>query len=154
MDTLPTLPRRTYRNLLVASLLVVAASHAQTTSTNSNSNSGGSAAEIDACGVLVQSGGCVLFQANGGKYVLSDYADFKAGDAVRVVGTADPSCVTICAGADGCIRGAKVYDPSQFPCGQALPNFPGDICSGVAGGLTGVLGAGFVATRRRGARKP
>ncbi len=84
--------------------------------------------EIDACGVLTQGGGCVLFEGSGGKYVVAgDTGDFKFGDAVRVVGTLDPNCTTICSDADGCIRGATLYDPARLPCGTKLPNFPADI---------------------------
>jgi hypothetical protein len=78
--------------------------------------------EIDTCGVLVQSGSCVVIAVNGGNYVLSDYGRYRAGDSVRVVGTADPNCIQICPDADGCIRGATLYDPSQFPCGTAIPS--------------------------------
>lgn len=96
---------------------------------------------IDACGVLVQDGSCVLFQGGGGLLFLSDYGGFKAGDAVRVTGTIT-DCVTLCE-ADGCVAGAVVYDPTVLPCGEPLPDFPGDICAGVAAGLVGGLAGGI-----------
>ncbi|TWT45202.1 hypothetical protein RAS1_16240 [Phycisphaerae bacterium RAS1] len=85
---------------------------------------------IDACGVLVQGRECVLFEGGGGSYYLSNYGRFRAGDAVRVVGTVDPDCSAICSDADGCISGAEVYDPVSFPCGQPI-RVPFDPCSGV-----------------------
>lgn len=108
------------RNLAVL-LTVLAASSAWGQTTDPNTT------EIDACGVLVQSARCVLFEGGGGNYVLSDYGGFKAGDAVRVVGTVDTNCTSICSEADGCVRGAVVYDPTVLPCGTALPSFPGDL---------------------------
>lgn len=113
--------------------------------------------EIDACGVLVQAGSCVVFQTNGGNYVLADYGRYRAGDSVRVIGTADPDCVQICASADGCIRGATLYDPAQLPCGTDIPSLADDLipaltesaCSALSGSLAliGVIGAAL--TRRR-----
>lgn len=95
--------------------------------------------EIDACGVLVQGSRCVLFEGGGGKYVLSDYGHFKAGDAVRVVGTVDTNCTTLCSEADGCVRGAVVYDPAVLPCGTKLPNFPGDLATGLCSAASATL---------------
>lgn len=104
--------------------------------------------EIDACGVLVQSSRCVLFEGGGGNYVLSDYGGFKAGDAVRVVGTVDTNCITICPEADGCIRGAVVYDPARLPCGTDLPSFPGDlVTSACTAASAALLTATLVALR-------
>ncbi|MBW7905833.1 MAG: hypothetical protein LC135_11415 [Phycisphaerae bacterium] len=94
------------------------------------------AGPIDDCGQLVQGATCVLVEVGGGRYVLTDFYGYRVGDAVRVVGEIDPDCITICADADGCIRGAVLYDPAQFPCGQPLPNLAADICTGVASGLT------------------
>jgi hypothetical protein len=94
------------------------------------------AGPIDGCGQLVQGATCVLVEVGGGRYVLTDFYGYRVGDAVRVVGEIDPDCITICADADGCIRGAVLYDPAQFPCGQPLPNLAADICTGVASGLT------------------
>ena len=109
--------------------------------------------EIDTCGVLVQGARCVLFEGGGGKYVLSDYGGFKAGEAVRVVGTVDTNCATICSEADGCIRGAVVYDPARLPCGTALPSLPGDLvtslCSAASSTLLTLTLVGLHITRRK-----
>ncbi len=111
---------------------------------------------IDACGVLVQGHGCVLFEGGGGSYVIPDAGNFRFGDAVRVVGTLDPNCITICPDADGCVRGAVLYDPLVFPCGTPLPSFPGDLLTGLCETLGGVLVAlplvGLWYTRSRGPR--
>lgn len=95
--------------------------------------------EIDECGVLVAGAGCVLFEGGGGQYVLADAGNFEFGDAVRVVGTLDTNCTTICGDADGCIRGAVLYDPAVLPCGTDLPNFPGDLISGLCAAASSVL---------------
>jgi hypothetical protein len=112
---------------------------------------------IDACGTLVQGAGCVLFDGGGGRYVIVARGNFHFGDSVRVVGTVDPQCVTICPDADGCIRGAELYDPAVFPCGTALPNFPADIISGVCSSLSAALLAltllGLCVTRPRPKRR-
>lgn len=105
--------------------------------------------EIDACGTLAQGAGCVVFEAAGGRYILSDYYGFRAGDFVRVVGTADPSCITICDDADGCVRGAVVYDATQLPCGTALPNLGADLCAGASAALLGSGVAGLIGCRPR-----
>lgn len=107
------------------------------------------AGPIDACGTLVQGAECVLFEGDGGRFVLSDYGRFKVGDAVRVVGTVNPNCVTICGEGDGCIQDALVYAPEQFPCGTSLPSFPGDLCTGAAGALTSGLALGMWFARRK-----
>ncbi len=110
---------------------------------------------IDECGTLVEGNGCVLFEGAGGRFVVvgSGSSRFQFGDAVRVVGTVDPKCVTICPDADGCIRGAELYDPAVLPCGTALPNFPADIVTGVCSSLSAALltltVVGLRATRRR-----
>ena len=98
-----------------------------------------SAQEIDACGVLVEGAGCILFEGAGGKYVLPTGGDFKFGDPVRVIGTLDPTCVTICKDANGCIRGATLYNPAVLPCGTHVPSFPGDLVSGLCTTLSGSL---------------
>ncbi|GEM_PF-3842083 len=109
--------------------------------------------EIDECGTLSRGSGCILFEAAGGKYVIPEAAGFHVGDAVRVVGTLDPGCVTICPEADGCIRGATLYDPAVWPCGTELPNFPADILSGICEAtsavLLGAVAAGLWWSRRR-----
>ena len=112
-----------------------------------------STSEIDACGTLVQGTHCVLFEGGGGKYYIPDYGRYRVGDAVRVVGTVDTNCITICSDADGCIRGAALYDPAIYPCGTAIPNFPGDIvtnaCTTVSGGLGSLAVVGMWLTRGR-----
>lgn len=104
--------------------------------------------QIDACGTLVRGAECVLFDGGGGKYVLADYGKFKVGDAVRVVGTVDPACATICGEGDGCIRGSVLYDPSVFPCGTPV-KATFDPCSGLSGALLGGALAGLWFTRRQ-----
>ncbi len=108
---------------------------------------------IDACGTLIEGDGCVLFSGGGGNYVLADYGRFHVGDAVRVVGTVDPNCSTICSGSDGCILGAVVYDPAVFPCGTKLPNAPADIitnvCSAIGSAAPALALAGMWLTRPR-----
>jgi hypothetical protein len=125
--------------------LVVANALAQTTQPSTTA--------IDACGVLVQGARCVLFEGSGGKYVLSDYGRFKAGDAVRVVGTVDTNCATMCSDADGCVRGAVVYDPATYPCGTHIPSFPNDLvtglCTAASAALLTVTLVGCHITRRK-----
>ncbi len=121
---------------------------AQSGNGNGNSNGSGAGGEIDACGILVRDGNCVLFDGGGGRYVLSDYGDFTVGDPVRVVGTIDENCITICNTADGCIRGAIVYDPAVLPCGTPV-SVPFDPCSGLSAGLMMLTIAGLAAVRRR-----
>jgi len=117
---------------------------------------GGGMQEFDACGVLLAGAGCALFEGGGGTYVVVNTGDFQFGDTVRVVGTLDPDCITICPEADGCIRGAELYDPAVFPCGTSLPSFPEDIitgvCSTVSTGLLTLTLAGTWLTRRRAGR--
>ncbi len=104
--------------------------------------------DFDACGVLVQGVECVLFQGGGGSYVLSDYANFKIGDVVRVIGTLDEACITICQEGDGCIRGAEVFDPAVFPCGTPV-SVEFDPCSGLSTALLtlGLMGMWFCGRR-------
>jgi len=121
---------------LIAALLCLAhAAGAQTIADDPNSTM----QEIDECGVLVAGMGCVLFEGAGGQYVIADAGDFNFGDAVRVVGMLDTNCMTICGDADGCIRGAVLYDPAVLPCGTDLPNFPGDLISGLCTAASSVL---------------
>ncbi len=111
--------------------------------------------DFDECGVLVSGPNCVLFEGGGGRYVLSEYEGYAIGDEVRVVGSLDEACITICNEADGCIRGATLYDPAVFPCGTELPNFPGDIvdsaCTAASAALVGLAALGLMlsAPRRR-----
>ncbi len=108
---------------------------------------------FDACGVLIAGAGCTLIEAAGGRYVVPDAGDFAFGEAVRVVGTLDPECLTICE-ADGCIRGAVVYDPALLPCGTAIPDLPADLVSGLctaaSGAIAGLAAGGVWLGRRRG----
>ena len=105
--------------------------------------------DFDACGTLVQGTECVLFEGGGGRYVLSDYGGFRIGDAVRVVGTVDEGCITICQEGDGCIRGAQVFDPAILPCGTpASVDF--DPCSGLGTALLALPLVGMWLSSRRG----
>lgn len=108
--------------------------------------------EIDACGRLVRGAECVLFETGGRRYFLADYGGYQVGDEVRVVGTVNPDCITICGEGDGCVQGAVLYDPAVFPCGTDLPDFPGDICAAAAAGLTGLAVAGICLSGRQRAR--
>ena len=109
--------------------------------------------DIDECGTLVQAGRCVLFEGGGGRYVLSDYGSFHVGDTVRVVGTVDTNCTSICSESDGCVRGAVLYDPAVLPCGTHIPSLPGDLvtnaCTAASAAIAGGLGAGLWFARRR-----
>ncbi len=135
------------RRYLAVALIAIAATVAHAQSDNGNDNS---AAEFDACGTLIRSeAGCTLFSGGGGQFVLADYGGFRVGDAVRVVGTLDPACVTICPDADGCIRGAVVYDPAVLPCGTPI-DVAFDPCSGLSAGLLALSALGFVLTRPAG----
>ncbi len=98
--------------------------------------------DFDACGVLVQGTGCVLFEGGGGRYYLSDYQNHQAGDSVRVVGYLDEDCVTICQEGDGCIAAAVIYDPTVFPCGSDV-QVPFDPCTPITTALLGALATGF-----------
>ncbi len=107
--------------------------------------------DFDACGLLVRGAECVLFEGGGGRYVLSSFDDdFTIGDLVRVVGTLDENCATICSDGDGCIRGARLFDPFIFPCGTPI-EVPFDPCSGLSAGLLPLLVLlGFRSGRRGG----
>jgi hypothetical protein len=103
--------------------------------------SDGAAGPIDECGQLVQGATCVLVEVSGGRYALTEFYGFRVGDPVRVVGEIDPECQTICADADGCIRGAVLYDPAELPCGTPLPNLAADFCTGVSSSIFAGLAA-------------
>lgn len=111
---------------------------------------------IDACGVLVRGADCVLFEGSGGRFYIADYGNFRVGDAVRVVGTADPTCITICRDADGCIRGATLYNPAVYPCGTAIPSI-GDldnalvdsVCTAASGALGSLALLGMLISHPR-----
>jgi hypothetical protein len=128
-------PMRHVLAIALMGLVAAFATQAQTTSAPT---------AFDACGSLVQGAHCVLFDGGGGKYVLSDYGGFHLGDAVRVVGTLDPGCTTICTDSDGCISGAAVYDPVRFPCGQDIPSFPSDLVTGVCSAASAALSTATV----------
>ncbi len=134
----------------LAGRLAVAQSDGTTTQPGSS--------DFDACGTLVRTQDCVLFDGGGGLYYLSDYGRFQVGDAVRVVGSLDDSCVTICGEAQGCVRGARLYDPAQFPCGTDIPSLSEDLlpslCATASGALGSLATSGlWLARRRRGTAK-
>ncbi|MGE0482301.1 MAG: hypothetical protein AB7Q17_17725 [Phycisphaerae bacterium] len=140
--------------------LAVATASAQTDGADGSSGTGApdnGLQPIDACGTLARVGNCVVFQGGGGTFALAEFEDFTVGDAVRVTGTIDPACVTICTDVDGCIRGATLYDPALVPCGQPIPSFPEDVisdtCSSISGALTAITALGLWFTRPRRAAK-
>jgi len=138
---------------IVWAALAVAGAVAQSNQTGGAGQSGQAAlSPVDECGVLVQGESCVLFEGGGGRYVVPDTGHFRVGDAVRVVGTLDPNCVTICKDADGCIRGGTLYDPALFPCGTRVPQFPQDLvtgtCTAASAALLTLTLAGLWYTRR------
>lgn len=111
---------------------------------------GQSSDDFDKCGFLVQGQNCVVFES-GGSYILSDYGRFVVGDFVRVTGTLDEDCVTICDDVDGCIRGATIYDALVIPCGTELPTpegFAADLCAAASGALVASLFTLRFAARR------
>ena len=72
---------------------------------------------FNGCGTLVPGVTCpLLFQADGGGlFVLKSYGGFNIGDYVRVVGTLDPFCVTVCMEGNGCI-----IDNTISSCGSPV----------------------------------
>lgn len=104
--------------------------------------------EIDACGTLVRSGNCFLVEVAGGRFLVTETGRFGAGDEVRVIGTLDESCITICADADGCIRGAELFDPEILPCGTPI-GVPFDPCAGLSAALLAAPLVGLWFSRRR-----
>ncbi len=72
------------------------------------------------CGVLVESGGCILFKRNWDQalYQLADYGTFQIGDSVFVKGLFGNSCVPECNTADYCVIINQIE-----PCGSNLPDF-------------------------------
>jgi hypothetical protein len=98
--------------------LVVATSLANTAAT---------AQEIDTCGLLAISEGCVIFEPDtGGAFTLDTTGGFGAGDRIRVVGTLNLTCVPICAAASGCIITSTVEacSPEFFGCGSLVQDGP------------------------------
>lgn len=73
---------------------------------------------FDECGVIVDGVECVLFSADSGLLLVVNLAGFSVGDNVRVVGTYEPFCITICQQGDGCI-----FDEDVTPCGGLDPEF-------------------------------
>ena len=130
-------PTPNLRTALVAAItLTIACAAPRAFAQNSNANDNGSAtSDFDACGTLVRGATCVLFEGGGGKYFVPDTGKFQVGDFVRAVGTLDAGCITICADADGCIRGGILYDPALFPCGTPI-RVQFDPCAGLGTGLT------------------
>jgi len=61
------------------------------------------------CGVLVGGAECVLFRADiGGLCVLANLGSFGPGARVRVSGTVNPNCATICQQAEVCGEGNTI----------------------------------------------
>lgn len=141
------------RKIALATLTVI------TVQTVNAQTSQPSTSDFDACGTLVVSGGCLVFRGGGGDYYLADYGRYAAGDSVRVIGTLNTDCVTICSAADGCIQGAISYDPSVYPCGTTIPSLADDLipaltdaaCTAASGVLagTGLIGMLVARPRRR-----
>lgn len=115
----------------------------------------------ESCGVLVQSGSCVLLQSDNGNtyYYAGGFAPFSPGDYVHVVGEEGP-CIQSCGSGLGCLFGLTVIesclsDPSTAYCfgdgsGTACPcgnnGAAGEGCansSGAGASLT-VSGSGSV----------
>jgi hypothetical protein len=73
---------------------------------------------FDGCGTIVPGITCPrLFSADsGGLWLLDDFGAFQVGDYVRVVGTADPGCFTICQ-QGGCINGNTIGLCAVCACG-------------------------------------
>ena len=82
---------------------------------------------FDDCGVLDQGLFCVLFEADsGGTFVLDNYANFQAGDQVRVTGdlrNPDPTCPGTCQdNVDGCIRNNVISECTIVPLTHPFTN--------------------------------
>ena len=52
---------------------------------------------------------------SGGLYVLDNYGLFRVGQYVRVTGTLDPDCTTICQQGDGCILNNSISFCFSWP---------------------------------------
>lgn len=83
------------------------------------------APEIDACGQLVQGAECLVFRPDGElrTYHVENLGDFTAGERVRVTGTRDSSCATICGESSGCIV-ANSIRAADSDCPPATPVCP------------------------------
>ncbi len=148
---LRTAKRLTPRVVLAVLFACLAPLAGAQTGNGGGSNSQTGPQPFDACGTLVRGTECVLFEGGGGKYYVPDTGGHHVGDTIRVVGTLDPNCATFCQDADGCISGAKVYDPAVYPCGTAIPSFPGDIitnaCTTISAGTLALSIVGMYLTR-------
>jgi hypothetical protein len=89
------------------------------------------AQSYDQCGRIVQGITCPLLflDDQGALWLLDDYGSFGLDDLVRVSGTAEPGCITICNQGNGCIFGntigpcgplgtAYCFCPTVAPCGN------------------------------------
>jgi len=103
--------------------------------------------------VIVRGDTCFLLEVAGGRFYVADYGGYAEGETVHVTGTVDRSCITICGDADGCIRGAVLYDPAVFPCGEPIPDPQLDICGSAASAVAGSLGLALWFSSR-GIRRP
>lgn len=115
-------------------------------------------ASFDGCGTLVPGVTCTkLFQPDaGGLYVLgTDLTPYSLGDHLHVVGTIDPSCITLCMQGNGCINPSLVEscspatdlcfgDGTQGACPCSNSGAPGHGCANsgsASGALMSVTGA-------------
>ena len=114
------------RRLQTLSLLAAAA-------VLSFSNTASAQIAYDECGQFIQGTNCILFaDGNGREWLLDiDVSGQPLGVDLRVTGTADPLCVTICLQGNGCINGAAITT-----CGGPPPVLP-DFCSGDGGDQMG-----------------
>ena len=104
------------------------------------------ATTFSGCGTLFQGVECVLFRADDGSvYILDNLGSFVAGDRVRVVGTLDPVCLSICQQGNGCIQG------NTITAGQTVcPGGPVPICPAVSTTLLALSVLGLLRWRRAG----
>ena len=71
---------------------------------------------FELCGTLINGVECILFQAaNGKKYILDNYGNFRPGDYIWVTGVYDPNCVSICMEGDGCIKDNEITSCGLYP---------------------------------------
>jgi hypothetical protein len=79
--------------------------------------------QFSGCGTLVQSGNCLVFQADsGGTFVLDQLGGFGPGDRVDVAGTENPLCGNTCSTTNGCLTVSSILAcGTQFTsCGQLI----------------------------------
>lgn len=105
--------------------------------------------DFDECGKLVEGAECVLFQGQSGLYVLDNLGSFVVGDQVRVQGTLNLGCVTICQQGNGCVQNNTIGKCADFyACGTIVqPPFCGLALAVDQGGIwllsdTGAFGFG------------